>query len=737
MRRWILGLVLGLAAFVAAPHAQDIANEVWSNNGTSTLASAIDSDDTSLTVASGDGALFPSPTGSQYMWLTLQEGSNIEIIKCTSRSSDVISGCTRAQQGTSAHSFTTSATVDNALTAGTLESIRDLADITNLTGTLALGHGGTGAALSDPGGDRMLFWDDSAGTMDWLTPGGCLSVSGKSLLTTDCGSGSGGSTVTGVYHAEDYGAKCDDSTDDTDALQSAIDATKATGGTLVLPVGICVVSDTLVVGGGDGSSGDGTSYVSIVGQGPLNTVLSWNGDSSGTLLDFQQNKYFEARGFGVKNGTGTAGTTIGIALEGPGSTGGTSTLIGALRMIQVSGFDLCIKAGAGDASSEILYEHVGFESCGTGWRNFGLNTLDHVFQMVTCGASTLCFQIDSGNAYLDGGSFSNNTTDIEIGRGGFAASNAVTIRNIRSEGAGTFVHGGVGQILIESNMVAGMDDDGDGHAVEIDGGGMWAIVNNRFDGDVHVTNNEEPTLTLINNALKGDETNNLPWTDVTGTTGRNVIVFARTNVRISGTYANRPFQDVSGMTSDPGGEANPPFYRQDWTTYTVDHSFPNFITARHHLNTRSLGESSVADGTNLRVAVKFDGDDTVNFTFKRTLTVTQDSSNTHKITPTSGYATNADIGKVVSYSDGTNTFQQIIRDFDGTSLYVGTNIGFGAGQSGSITIGEDEPDAKYMIAGYACDAPEALGFTNLSTTGFTVTSSNSSSTATCTVLILR
>jgi hypothetical protein len=670
------------------------------------------------------------------MWLTLQEGSTYEIVKCTARSSDVISGCTRAQQGTSAHAFTTAATVDNALTAGTLEEIRDLSTITNLSGTLALAHGGTGAALSDPNGDKIPFWDDSANTMDWLTPGGCLSVSGTSLLTTGCGSGSGGSTVTGVFHAEDYGVACDGSTDDTSALQSAIDATKAIGGTLVLPTGVCVVSDTLVVGGGDGSSGDGSSFINLVGQGPVNTIFQWNGSSSGTLLSFQQNKYFEARNFGVRNQSGR-GTTVGVALEGPGSTGGTSTLMGHLSMITVSGFNLCMKAGAGDASSEILYTHVGFENCGTGWRNFGLNTLDHVFEMTGCSASDLCFEIDAGNAYIDGGSFSNNTTDIDVGGGGFAAADAVSIRNVRSEGAGTFISGGVGQVLVEDNMIAGMDDAGDGHAVDIIGGGNWLIMNNRFDGDVHVASNDEPMLTLLNNALEGDETNNLPWTDITAADGRNIIVFARSNVRISGTFASRPYQDVSGMTSDSVGASNPPFYRQDWTSYTIDHTFPAFITARHHLNTRSLGESSTADGLNLRVGVKFDSADTVAFTFQRTLTVTQDASNNTKITPSTGYATTADIGKLVAYSDGTTTFRQLIKDFDGTALYVGSNIGFGAGESGDITIGEDEPDDRYMIAGYACDAPEALGFTSLSTTGFTVTSSNSSSTATCTILIVR
>jgi hypothetical protein len=471
--------------------------------------------------------------------------------------------------------------------------------------------------------------------------------------------------------------------------------------------------------------------VSLVGQGQLNTVLQWNGSSSGTLLSFQQNKYFEARGFGVRNG-GSAGTTIGIALEGPGSTGGTSTLIGALRMIQVSGFDLCMKAGAGDASSEILYEHVGFENCGTGWRNFGLNTLDHVFQMATCSSSTLCFQIDSGNAYIDGGSFSNNTQDIQISGGGFAAAAAVSIRNVRSEGAGTFVSGGIGPVLIEDNMVVGMDEEGSGHAVDINAGD-WLITNNRFDGDVNLTDAQAPTVVLINNTLKGDNANNLP---VMLPTSGGVHEFGITasNNRDIDSGVGHMYQDARGMTQPILGA---PFYRDDWSVSTVDRSFPAFPLTEHRINIQTLGERQTADGKNLRVGVVFDSDDTATFTFARTVTIQQDASTNTKYTPTSGTVTKADIGKVVSYSDGTNTFHTILKDWDGSALYFAQSLGFGAGNSGNVTIGEDEPDDRYVIAGYGCDAPEALGFTSLTTAGFTVTSSNATSTATCTILIVR
>ena len=48
-----------------------------------------------------------------------------------------------------------------------------------------LANGGTGAALVDPNADRILFWDDSAGAMAFLTPSTGLAISGTSITVTD------------------------------------------------------------------------------------------------------------------------------------------------------------------------------------------------------------------------------------------------------------------------------------------------------------------------------------------------------------------------------------------------------------------------------------------------------------------------------------------------------------------------------------------------------------------------
>lgn len=53
---------------------------------------------------------------------------------------------------------------------------------------VSLADGGTGASLTDPNADRILFWDESAGAVTWLTVGSNLSITGTTLNATGGGS---------------------------------------------------------------------------------------------------------------------------------------------------------------------------------------------------------------------------------------------------------------------------------------------------------------------------------------------------------------------------------------------------------------------------------------------------------------------------------------------------------------------------------------------------------------------
>lgn len=107
--------------------------------------------------------------------------------------------------------------IQNAQLSGASNQVKASATLTVLSGgTLAiasggaltvadglpLASGGTGASLSDPGADRLLFWDDSAGTITWLTAGTGLTLSGTTLsadvpLDADFITGTANATLTG------------------------------------------------------------------------------------------------------------------------------------------------------------------------------------------------------------------------------------------------------------------------------------------------------------------------------------------------------------------------------------------------------------------------------------------------------------------------------------------------------------------------------------------------------------
>lgn len=47
---------------------------------------------------------------------------------------------------------------------------------------VALADGGTGASLTDPNADRIMFWDDSQGAVDWLVMGAGLVTTGTTMV---------------------------------------------------------------------------------------------------------------------------------------------------------------------------------------------------------------------------------------------------------------------------------------------------------------------------------------------------------------------------------------------------------------------------------------------------------------------------------------------------------------------------------------------------------------------------
>jgi len=92
----------------------------FANNAFGVLASGISSSDTSVTLQTGQGAKFPSLSAGDYFYATLIDASaNLEIVKCTARSTDTLT-ITRAQESTTARAFVTGDRIECRITADTL-----------------------------------------------------------------------------------------------------------------------------------------------------------------------------------------------------------------------------------------------------------------------------------------------------------------------------------------------------------------------------------------------------------------------------------------------------------------------------------------------------------------------------------------------------------------------------------------------------------------------------------------
>lgn len=101
-------------------------SNIFTNNAVGALASGITNVATSLTLGTGQGALFASLSGSDYSKVTIFEygtggETNHEIIKVTARSSDTLT-IVRGQEGTTGRAFSAGAIVECRVTADAMNN---------------------------------------------------------------------------------------------------------------------------------------------------------------------------------------------------------------------------------------------------------------------------------------------------------------------------------------------------------------------------------------------------------------------------------------------------------------------------------------------------------------------------------------------------------------------------------------------------------------------------------------
>lgn len=176
--------------------------QLFSNNAVSLLTAPISATDTSLTVMTGHGDLFPQPTGdgSDFFFITLEDqGANFrEIIKVTGRVGDTLTFdlSDRGQDGSVARAWTSAAgadtLVDHRVTAETLRRAMMLPVDTSaggITGVMTQQDGvqvgapattynftGDGVTVSGAGAVKTIDVQASAGGSAWINGRNTLSI---------------------------------------------------------------------------------------------------------------------------------------------------------------------------------------------------------------------------------------------------------------------------------------------------------------------------------------------------------------------------------------------------------------------------------------------------------------------------------------------------------------------------------------------------------------------------------
>lgn len=178
--------------------------------------------------------------------------------------------------------------------------------VSQLSGQVALGNGGTGANLSDPGADRIMFWDDSAGAVDWLIVGSGLTITDKTITASGSPSfigarviQTGATALTTSWVACAFGAENfdTDSMHDNSTQNTRLTFTTAgkyhVGGAISIAANVAAGARILL---------NGTTVLATQRQG--NSGVG-EAPSVDTIYDFAQNDYVELQGYA--NATNTSG----------------------------------------------------------------------------------------------------------------------------------------------------------------------------------------------------------------------------------------------------------------------------------------------------------------------------------------------------------------------------------------------------------------------------------------------
>lgn len=179
--------------------------------GSTNLSTTLTSTNVTINSDTGTDATIPAATGTDAGVMTAADRTKLDGIEAGADVTDAASVAaagalmtsslgTNVQTALGVNVGSAGAIVVNggALgtpSSGTLTNCSGLPLSTGVSGQLPLANGGTGANLTDPNADRILFWDDSAGAVTWLTAGSGLTITDTTISASGGGAGGGSTNI--------------------------------------------------------------------------------------------------------------------------------------------------------------------------------------------------------------------------------------------------------------------------------------------------------------------------------------------------------------------------------------------------------------------------------------------------------------------------------------------------------------------------------------------------------------
>jgi len=325
-----------------------------------------------------------------------------------------------------------------------------------------------------------------------------------------------------VLNARDYGVTCSGTTDDTTAMQNAINSACNSGGrgrTLILP-NSCTVKLTSKVNVTkcwgitvDGGQSQGQATIGAAGgAGSGNAALLWYGLAGGTVLEINQTRDSVFRNFTVFANASSykaSGANTGILIDeiAPVTNIVTNNYFDNIQVVNYAakasfiGIDICPTAPGNCESQNFDRLFItcasgaptSSKSNGTGIKYEGVDGAEPYYEYIHWLEDTNCssgIDVEQTNILdIDGGLAAGNWTDLFVNGG-----RNISYRHVRSEAGkaqiviGNLSYSGAHDLTVEENSFSGLTNNTTTISYPFsDTGGIIRLIKNDWDANSTVT----------------------------------------------------------------------------------------------------------------------------------------------------------------------------------------------------------------------------------------------------------